>query len=152
MEMRVKDVMSAEIKHLSPEINAKEAFRVLMESGMSGLPVIDSSGKLVGVFTEREILKAILPVYVKHVGAFVYADDSKSELKKIANLERFLVRDIMRQEVPAIDEGASLAEASKIMLVKGERRVIVTRNSRPVGVVTRYDVVKALARKAGVVV
>ena len=151
MNPKVKDVMSTDIKHISPGMNAKEALKMLIETGMSGFPVIDSDNNLVGVFTEREILKAILPVYVKDVGTFIYVDDSKSELKKIASLEKFKVSELMRKDVPTIDAEASLTEASRIMLTKSERRIVVIKNKKPVGVITRADVVKALADKAGVV-
>lgn len=149
MNSKVKDVMSKNLIYLSPDMNAKEALKVLLDTGFSGLPVIDKGGILMGVFTEREILKTILPVYVKDVGTFIYAADSKSELKKIANLEKFSVKDLMRKDVPTIDVDSSLTEASKMMLTKSERRVIVTKDKKPVGVITRCDVVRALAQKAG---
>lgn len=148
--MQIKDVMAKEIKSILPDTNAKDALKVLIENDMSGLPVIDGSGRLVGVFTEREVLKAILPVYVRDVGAFIYAGESKAELKKLAGLEKFLVRNLMRKDVPTINADASLAEASKIMLTKSERRIVVIENGRPVGVITRGDVVRALAKQAGV--
>src|SRR3989338_725728 len=128
MNPKVKDVMSTDIKHVSPGMNAKEALKMLIETGMSGFPVIDSGNNLVGVFTEREILKAILPVYVKDVGTFIYADDSKSELKKIESLEKFKVSDLMRKDVPTIDAEASLMEALRIMLPRSERRVVVIKD------------------------
>ena len=150
MGLQVKDVMSKEIKSISPDISAKDALKILIETDMSGLPVIDKDGNLIGMFTEREILKTILPVYIKDVGTFIYADDSKGELKKLASLEKFTVKDLMRKNVSTIDEEASLTEASKTMLTKSERRIVVMRNDRPVGIVTRGDVVRALAVKAGV--
>lgn len=150
MEYRVKDIMSRDMKSVPPDMNAKDALKFLIEHDVSGLPVVEKDGTLVGVFTEREVLKAVLPVYLKDVGAFVYGENSKYELKKMAELDKFLVKDIMRREVSTVEEGASLSEASKIMLTKSERRIVVLRNKKAVGVVTRCDVVKALAEKAGV--
>ncbi len=145
----VKDVMSRNVKSISPDMSAKDALKVLMDTKMSGLPVIDADGTLAGVFTEKEILKAIIPVYVEQVGVFVYGEDSKTEIKKLAQLDRFLVRDLMRKEVPTVEEDTSLTEAAKIMLTKSERRIIVLKDKKPVGVVTRYDLVRELAREAG---
>ena len=150
MQFTVKDVMSKEIRSVSPDMNAKEALGMLVTTGTSGLPVIDKEGRLVGVFTEKEILKAILPVYIKDVGTFVYSEVSKSELKKIANIEKFSVKDLMRKEVPTVTEETSLTEVSRIMLTKSERRVVVIRDGKAVGVVTRCDVIRALAKEAGV--
>jgi len=150
MSLKVKDVMSKEIKSLSPDMNAKDALEYLIKSGMSGLPVIDSDDNLVGVFTEKEVLSAIVPSYVKDVGAFVYGEDSKAELKKLVQLEKFKIKDLMRKEFSTIGEESSLTEASKIMLTKSERRIVVVRGRHPVGIITRCDVVKALADKAGI--
>jgi len=150
MKMRVKDLMSKDIKSVPPEMNAKEALRILIANDMSGLPVIDSSNTLVGVFTEREILKVMLPVYVQDVGTFIYGEDSKAGVKKMAALEKYLVKDLMRKEVPVVDEESSLTEISKIMLTKGERRIIVMKDNLPAGVITRCDVIRGFAKEAGI--
>ena len=149
MSFVAKDYMSKKIKSVSPDMNAKDALKLLIKSGMSGLPVLKKSGAVAGVFTEKEVLSAILPVYLKKVGEFVYGEDSKHELKKLAHLGKFQVKDIMRKEVPTVTEETSLTEVSKIMLTKSERRIIVVRGDKAVGVITRSDVVKALAKEAG---
>ncbi|MDD5495874.1 MAG: CBS domain-containing protein [Candidatus Omnitrophica bacterium] len=151
MKSRIKDIMTTDIKFISADMNAKEGLRMLIKTGMSGLPIVDSNKVLVGVFTEREVLNAILPAYVKNVGTFVYVEDSKAELKKMAALENISVKDIMRKEVPTILEDATLTEASRIMLTKSERRVIVVdKDKHPIGVITRCDVVRALSQEAGI--
>jgi len=152
MSIRIKDIMTKEIKSIPPEMNARKALGLLVKTGMSGFPVIDAKGEAVGVFTEKEILSAILPGYLKAVGSFVYAADSKAELKKLAGLEKFLVKDLMRKEVPTLEEDATLTEASRMMLTKSERRLIVVKGNIAVGVVTRRDVVTALAAEAGVAI
>jgi predicted transcriptional regulator len=149
MKLISKDYMSTDVRSLPPDMNAKEALRALMDSGMSGLPVLEKDGTIVGVFTEKEVLKAILPSYIKDVGAFVYGEGSKSELKKLAHMEGLSVKDLMRREFPTVSEETSLAEVSRIMLTKSERRVIVTSGCKAVGIITRSDVVKALAKEAG---
>ncbi len=150
MSFTAKDCMSRAIKSVPPDMNAKEALKILIESGASGLPVIDKEGSPIGVFTEKEVLKAIMPVYLMKIGNFVYGQDSKGELKKLAHLEKFQVKDVMRKEIPTVTEETSLTEVSHIMLTKSERRVIVVKGKKAIGVITRADVVKALAREAGV--
>jgi CBS domain-containing protein len=149
MSFIAKDYMSKKIKSVRPDMNAKKALQLLIKSKTSGLPVIDRTGAVVGVFTEKEVLKAILPSYIKYVGAFIYGEDTKSELKKLCRLEKCTVKDVMRTEVPTISPETSLTEVSKIMLTRSERRVIVTKGKKAIGVITRSDVVKALAKEAG---
>lgn len=146
----VRDCMTTRIRSVDPDMSATEALRFLVRTGTSGLPVIDKEGNVAGIFTEKEILKAILPGYLKDVGSFVYGQDSKAELRKIAHLGSFTVRDLMRTEVPTLDENASLSEASHIMLTRNERRIMVMKGGKPVGIITRSDVVTALAKEAGV--
>lgn len=149
MSLLAKSFMSKKVKSIPPDMNARQALKVLLKSGSSGLPVIDRRGRLCGVFTEKEILKAILPAYLSKVGAFIYGEDSKSELKKLAHLGRFRVRDLMRKEIPTLSEDTSLTEVSHVMLTRNERRVIITRECKVIGIVTRCDVVRALADEAG---
>jgi CBS domain-containing protein len=150
MQFRVKDIMSKEMKYVMPEMNAREALKLLLDNDMSGLPVLDGAGNLVGVFTEREILKTILPVYLKDVGSFVYAEEPKSGIRKLASIDRFLVRDLMRKDFSTIDAESSLMEASRMMLTRSERRLVVISGGKPAGVITRCDVVRALGKEAGI--
>jgi len=151
MKFRVKDLMSKDIKSLTPEMNAADALKLLTKYDISGLPVIDEKGALCGMFTEKDVLKAILPGYIKDVGSFIYAEDPKAEIKKMANIGKHTVRDLMRKEVVTVDEETALAEVSKTMLIKNSRRVVVVdKQNKPIGVIARCDVVRAFAREAGV--
>lgn len=149
MSFVTKNFMSKKVKFVSADMNAQQALKILVKSGSSGLPVIDKRGTLRGVFTEKEVLRAILPGYLTEIGAFIYGEGSKSELKKLIRFGKRKVRDIMRKEVPTVSEETSLTEVSHIMLTRSERRVIVTRGCKVVGIITRSDVVKALAKEAG---
>lgn len=150
MPFVAKDYMSTKIKSVPPDMNARQALRLLIRGKTSGLPVINKAGAVVGVFTEKEVMKSILPSYIKDVGAFIYGGDSKAELKKLSQLDRYRVKDLMRTEVPTVGPDTSLTEVSKIMVTRNERRVVVTQGKKAVGVITRSDVVRALAKEAGV--
>jgi CBS domain-containing protein len=148
MLLVAKDCMSKSIKSIAPDENAKKALEILLASGMSGLPVLNKRGAVVGVFTEKEILIAVLPAYIGKVGSFIYGEDSKSVLKRMSGLDKFLVKDIMRKEVQAVEEETSLSEVSRIMLSNNERRVVVIKGGKAIGIITRCDVVRALAKNA----
>ena len=82
--MKVKEVMVKEVDSLSPDISVKEAMDILLKRKISGLPVIDTAGKLAGMFTEKNILSYLLPSYIEKVGRFVYEENPKATKKKIA--------------------------------------------------------------------
>ena len=66
--MKVTDIMTKELTSVLPDASATEAVELLLKMQISGLPVIDENHKLVGMFTEKEVLTGILPSYVDKVG------------------------------------------------------------------------------------
>lgn len=150
--MKVKDIMKKEVLSFKPDDNAKEALEVLFKKQISGLPVIDAQGRLMGMFTEKNILSHILPSYLEKVGRFVYEVDPKAVKNKLAELSTMKVAQLMRprQEVVTATEDMSLGELAKDMLTQKARRVpVIDKSGKVLGIVARCDLLKALAEKAG---
>ncbi len=144
--MKVRDVMITKVKSVLPESSAKEAMDILVRDEISGLPVIDSDGRLMGMFTEKNILAHVLPSYLEQVGRFVYEEDPKTTKKKFRELANIKVAGLMRREVVTIKEDAALSEAARIMLTQRARRLPVVDNTgRVIGIVARCDILRALA-------
>ena len=76
--MKVEEIMTKDVISISPETNAREALDLLLKMKISGLPVIDEKRKLVGMFTEKDILTYTLPSYIEKVGRFIYEENPKS--------------------------------------------------------------------------
>ncbi len=147
--MRVKEIMTKEIISISPEISAKDALEALFKNHISGLPVIDNDKKLVGMFTEKEVLRAVLPSYVSKVGKFVYEENPKAVKRKMAALGKVKVKEIMRKEVVTTNEDIALCEVARLMLMHSARRIpVVDKNGIVKGIVAREDIVKAFAKEA----
>lgn len=143
--MKVREIMIKEVKSIGPDTNAQEALDLLIKMQISGLPVIEDKNKLVGMFTEKGILHAILPSYVQKVGMFVYEENPKAVKQKITALRDKKVSDIMRKDVITVDEDTTLCEVARIMLTQKARRLPVLNKAKEVvGMVSRGDVVKAL--------
>ncbi|MFZ2937192.1 MAG: CBS domain-containing protein, partial [Candidatus Omnitrophota bacterium] len=124
---------------------AQEALNLLQKLQISGLPVIDDKKKLIGMFTEKEILASILPSYLSRVGRFVYEENSKAVKQKINNFPSLKVKDLMRLDVVTIDEDATLCEVAHAMLTQRVRRTpILNKNREVVGIISRGDVMNAL--------
>ncbi|MDD5454988.1 MAG: CBS domain-containing protein [Candidatus Ratteibacteria bacterium] len=143
--MEVKEIMTKDINYISPETNAYEALKMLQKMQISGLPVIDDNNKLMGMFTEKEALAAILPSYIEKVGRFVYRENPKASKQKLSAFRNAKVKDFMRCEVVTVDEDTNLYEAARIMLTQKIRRIpVINKDNVVVGVVSRGDIVKAL--------
>jgi predicted transcriptional regulator len=147
--MKVKEIMVKDVDSLKPEENVRTALSLLFKMQISGLPVIDNEGKLVGMFTEKEVLKNILPSYIEKVGRFVYEENPKSIKKKFEGLSNLSVSQLMRKEVISTNEDTTLCEVARIMLIQKVRRLLVVDKSGKVaGIVTRSDILKALGKEA----
>lgn len=151
--MKVKEIMTKDVTSVSPDMNAKEALGLLLKMRISGLPVIDDKGELKGMFTEKDILKNILPSYIDKIGNFVYEENSKSTKKKFEELRNLKVSQLMRKEVITVGEETALCEVAHIMLIHNARRIpVLDKEKKVVGIVAREDIVRAYVKEVGWVI
>ena len=148
--MKVREIMTKQVTSISPNVSAKEALDLLLKMQISGLPVISKDGKLVGMFTEKDILINILPSYIEKVGSFVYEENPKSIKRKFQDLLNLSVSRLMRKDAVTVDENMSLCEVARLMLTQKVRRIpVLDKEKRVVGIVAREDIIKAYVREAG---
>ena len=146
--MKVKEIMTKDIISITPDTNASEALELLLKMRISGLPVLDEKNKLVGMFTEKEVLSAILPSYVGSVGRFMYQENPKAVRQKTLAFRHLKVKDVMRRTSVTLDEDTTLCEVARIMLTQKARRITVLNKAKEVvGIVARGDVVEALFKE-----
>lgn len=149
--MRVKEIMTKDVVSVKPENSAIDTLKLLFKMQISGLPVIDREQKLVGMFTEKDVLRYILPSYIEKVGRFIYEENPKSTQKKILELNTIKVEQLMRREVVTTSEETTLCEAARIMLTQKVRRLpVLDKLGKVTGIVARCDILKALAKEAEV--
>lgn len=148
--MKVREIMTKEVISIKPEDNAYDALGLLFKIQISGLPMIDAQGKLLGMFTEKEVLAYILPSYIDKVGRFIYEENPKSTKKKFAELNTMKAIQLMRKDVVTTTEDTTLCEVSRVMLTQKARRLpVVDKSGKVVGIVARCDILKAFAKEAG---
>jgi CBS-domain-containing membrane protein len=147
--MKVKEIMEKDVVSVKTEDNVLDALRLLFKMEISGLPVVDANGKLVGMFTEKDVLSHLLPSYIEKVGRFVYEENPKSIKKKFSGLNRLRVSEVMRKEVVTTRPDTTLCEVARVIITKKTRRVpVVDETGKMVGIVARCDILKALASEA----
>ena len=148
--MKVKEIMTKDVTSVTPDTNAKEALELLLKMQISGLPVIDKENKLIGMFTEKDILRYILPSYIEKVGRFIYEENPKATRKKFQDLKDLSVSKLMRKDVVTVDENTGLCEIARLMLTQKVRRIpVLDKEKKVVGIVAREDIVRAYTREAG---
>jgi len=120
----IRDYMSSNVVTFKPEDSVIDALRKLIRAGHSGAPVVDNSGKLVGLLSEFDCLKEALMG-----GYFQEAGDR--------------VADHMTTEPDAVQQNENIIATAELFL-KGRRRLPVLDGEKLVGIVTRHDFGRAL--------
>lgn len=151
--MLAKDIMNTRVITLSEEATIEEVAELLTKNKISGAPVVNKDGELVGIVTEGDLLQRETspraPGFLNILGAFVYINGLerfRDDLKKIAATQ---TSEIMTTDVIAVDGDMEVEKVAALMVENGIKRVPVLENDRLAGIISRADIVKTLARQAG---
>ena len=136
-QLTVRDIMTPRPRTARSDDLLREAAREMVRADVSGLPVVDDDGRLVGMLSERELLRHLLSS-VAHLGGVAHRPES------VAEQSRRAVRDVMTRQVLAVSPDQPLAEVASLMVNKDVDRVPVVREGRLVGFLTRGDIVRKL--------
>jgi CBS domain-containing protein len=146
--MKAKDIMTAPVVTVGPDASVREIARLLFERRISGVPVVDK-GRLVGIVTEGDLLhRHEIDTDQRRRDSWwlrlIAGDESPSEY--IRSHAR-LAKDIMTESVITVDEKTPISKIAMIFETRGIKRVPVLRDDQLVGVVSRANLVQALATK-----
>jgi CBS domain-containing protein len=151
--MRAMDVMTTDVITVDPDTTVQALATLLAERGISGAPVVDASGRLVGVVSEGDLL------HRTEVGAARrhrvrrrswWLDDYAS-----ANAREYIkdhgrtVRDVMTRDVVTVTEDTELADVAALLEAKRIKRVPVIRDGKVVGIISRANIVRAVGATKG---
>ena len=140
--MITSDIMTRDVATISVDAHVRHAVSVMLERGVSGLPVIDSDGNLVGIITEgdlmsrKEIGKSLL-------GRQDHPMTDEQDLKNYIRSNSWRVGDIMTAEVLTVAASTPLATVTEMMLSRNIKRIPVTSDRAVIGIVSRRDLLKA---------
>lgn len=115
--MRARDLMTHETITIGPDATVRDAARKLSDYNISGMPVVNRAGQMVGIITQADLI----------------------------GKEGITVADLMTQRVISVSEDTVVDEVAKILTSNRFKRVPVVRGERLVGIVSRADIVRMIA-------
>lgn len=144
--MKARDVMRVATV-LQPDDPAEDLLRLFKRPGLRAVPVVSPEGELIGLVTDEDLLRAILPPYVVEdpLLARVLAADATQELHLRLTGKR--VKDVVsirRPRQPPVDLDDSLIEVTSTMVRAGDPAVAVVKDDVVVGLITVDDLLSAL--------
>ena len=135
-QLTVRDVMSHDPMTVRAESSLRDVARTLVRTGLGALPVVDDDDRVLGMVSEREVIRHLLTIQ-----AFTGPDARVAAAPVIGTKT---VRDLMSRQVLCVAPGQPLAEVASLMSNKDVDRVPVVREGRLVGFLTRGDIVRKL--------
>ncbi|RWB97345.1 MAG: CBS domain-containing protein [Mesorhizobium sp.] len=133
--MRAKDVMTARVVMVSPDHSVRHAARIMLDHRISGMPVVDDGGRVVGIVSEGDFLRR------SELGATAL---SSGEARGYVKGHSWKVADLMTSDVVVADEETPIERIAVLMQEHGIKRIPVLRGPRLVGVVSRADLLRAV--------
>ena len=151
--MRAMDVMTTDVITVDPEMTVQGLATLLAERGISGAPVVDKGGSLVGIVSEGDLLhRAEIGTARRHRvrrrswWLDHFASDAARDYVKSHGRS---VNDIMSREVVSVAEDDDLADVAALLEAKRVKRVPVMRGDKLVGIISRANIVRAVGATRG---
>jgi CBS domain-containing protein len=136
----VRDIMTTPVVSVGPDVSLGEAAQLLMRHQVEAVPVVASSGEVLGLLSHRELLRHLVPDYVQRV--------TTGELPAVSGRSRPAspsgtpVREAMARNVLCVGEEQSVADVAHLLAAKDVGRVPVVKDGVLTGFLTRQDIVR----------
>ena len=149
--MRAMDVMTTNVITVGPDISVQEVAKILSERSISGVPVVDAENRLVGIVSEGDLLHRVETGTERRVQRrrrswWLDTIGSEGELARdYVKSHGRTARDVMTSQVISVSDTTELADIANLLETKRIKRVPVVRDGKLVGIVSRANLVRALA-------
>jgi CBS domain-containing protein len=146
--LKAKNIMTTKVITVNPATTLEELARILMKHQISGAPVVDDNGKLIGIVTENDLIsknsRLHIPTILRLFDAYIPLGASKleSDIKRMAAAD---VDEICSKEVITVDEEATVEYIATIMSEKKIHLLPVTKEGKLIGIIGKKDLLKSIA-------
>jgi len=147
--MKVKDIMTRKVVTVKPGMKIPELARLLVRKNISGAPVVDTKGKLLGLVLEESLIfqdkKVHLPTVVAVLNGFLTFGEEKYE-QEMNKIVARTAEGIMDENPLVLSPRVDITDAATLVVEKNIHYFPVVEAGKLVGVVTKRDIVKAIAK------
>ena len=143
--MRIRELMTRDVATVTPETTLREVARLLTERGISGVPVVDPDGAVVGVVSEADVLVKERGPERRPAGRFAWFTDGRDPAADAKAAAR-TAAEAMTSPALTIRPERPASAAARLMIERGINRLPVVKDGALVGIVTRADLVRAFTR------
>jgi CBS domain-containing protein len=142
------DIMTSNVITVTTETSVQELVKILTDNNISGVPVVDDAGILLGVVTENDLIdqtkKLHIPTVITLLDSIFYLENPDRMEKEIKKMAGTTVRDIYSSKPVTVNEETPLDEIATLMAEKNIHTLPVVRNKILTGVIGKKDIIKTL--------
>ncbi len=145
--MRVREFMRCDLTSVELDTTVSHVIYLLHQSGLASLPVVDEDGRVVGVISERDLIRAVLPGYVDMLQSVAFLPSLDQLSRRLHEIGPKPVAEFMTEEVVAARPDDNDLHVADLMIRKGLKQIpVLDDQKRLVGVVRRIDLLHRLRR------
>jgi CBS domain-containing protein len=148
----VREIMDSEPETVTPDTPVEDVVRLLRENELPGVPVVDGDGRCIGIVTEADLVlpddqgDLHIPHYINLFGGTVFLEPLGRFEQRLRKAFASKASDMMTSDPDTVRPDTSVRDAARLIHESGHNRLpVVDGDGRLVGVVTRVDVLGALA-------
>jgi CBS domain-containing protein len=147
----VREYMDADPVSVKPDASVEEVARVLGEQELHGVPVVEEDGTVVGIVTENDLVigdeegDLHIPAYVELFGGLIFLQPFRRFEQRMKKAVAATAAQMMTSNPRTVAPDDDVHAAAHVMVETGHNRIPVVEEGRLVGVISRADVVSALA-------
>jgi CBS domain-containing protein len=147
----VREIMDASPASVAVDASVQDVVHTLRENELPGVPVVDGGGRLVGIVTEADLVlpddqgDLHIPHYINLFGGTVFLEPLGRFERRLRKAFASSAADMMTRDPDTVSPDTTVREAARLVHESGHNRLPVVEDGRLVGVVTRVDLLGALA-------
>ncbi len=150
--MLVKDVMTEQVITVTTDDPVEKCANLMLKHNISGLPVLDQGGRVVGMVTEGDLIRRAsrikAPGYLEILGGLIYLGSPTKFVNEIKRAMSLTAGEMMTKKVVSVGPEASIEEAATLMVDHEVNRLpVLNAAGEVVGIVSRRDIMKHLYAK-----
>lgn len=145
--MLVQSIMQRQVITVLPETSLKEVGRLIFGNRINALPVVSSQKKLLGIVTDKDVLKRLYPSYSDYMDDYVHARNFTAMEEKAREVMALSARDVMRKDLLIISPDTPILKAASYMVVKRVNQLPVVQDNNLVGIISHGDIFRSLVAK-----
>ncbi|MGD8253768.1 MAG: CBS domain-containing protein [Syntrophobacterales bacterium] len=146
--LKVKDIMTTELITVSPETEIVQVTKLLLENRINGVPVLDETGKLVGILCQSDLIaqqqKVPIPSFFTLLDGLIPLISEKQLDKQVRKIAAVTVAEAMTPNPVTVQPDTNIEEVAALMVERNFHTIPVVDEGKLVGIVGKEDILRTL--------